>query len=284
MASQLSVTFTGLRFENPFLLASAPPTESDANIMRAFEAGWGGVVTKTIGLHPVTNVAGPKTKFLRATPDSAAAVDAEAAGHRAPFVVELGAHLGQTARLVDPAHLANQAGASGPHPGGVDHGRIGQRPGAGEVADAGHGLSGRRGGCAGAEPVLPAHGQKGHGLQYRQGHRAHLDRRAGRQGSGARAGLGQAHPVDDRHRRRSARRVPRRRRRHHLVQHLSLAAAVRSADPRIRSQRRRPGLVGRPWRSGDPAALARENVAAHRRHFPRTRSRASEALPISLRR
>ncbi len=71
MASQLSVTFTGLRFENPFLLASAPPTESDANIMRAFEAGWGGVVTKTIGLHPVINVAGPKTKFLRATPDSA---------------------------------------------------------------------------------------------------------------------------------------------------------------------------------------------------------------------
>ena len=66
----LAVTFTGLRFENPFLLASAPPTESDANIMRAFDAGWGGVVTKTIGLHPVVNVAGPKTKFLRATPDS----------------------------------------------------------------------------------------------------------------------------------------------------------------------------------------------------------------------
>ena len=32
--------------------------------MRAFDAGWGGVVTKTIGLHPVVNVAGPKTKFL----------------------------------------------------------------------------------------------------------------------------------------------------------------------------------------------------------------------------
>jgi hypothetical protein len=70
MASQLSVTFTGLRFENPFLLASAPPTESDANIMRAFDAGWGGVVTKTIGLHPVANVAGPKTRFLRASVDS----------------------------------------------------------------------------------------------------------------------------------------------------------------------------------------------------------------------
>jgi dihydropyrimidine dehydrogenase (NAD+) subunit PreA len=70
MGIRLDVTFTGLRFENPFLLASAPPTESESNIMRAFEAGWGGVVTKTIGLHPVVNVAGPKTKFLRATPDS----------------------------------------------------------------------------------------------------------------------------------------------------------------------------------------------------------------------
>src|SRR5437879_5279817 len=58
--------FTGTRFENPFLRSSAPPTESDANIMRAFEAGWAGVVTKTIGLHPVVNVKGPKTKFLRA--------------------------------------------------------------------------------------------------------------------------------------------------------------------------------------------------------------------------
>jgi dihydropyrimidine dehydrogenase (NAD+) subunit PreA len=63
--ADLSTVFTGLRFENPFLLASAPPTESDSNIMRAFEAGWGGVVTKTIGLHPVANVAGPRTTFLR---------------------------------------------------------------------------------------------------------------------------------------------------------------------------------------------------------------------------
>jgi dihydropyrimidine dehydrogenase (NAD+) subunit PreA len=70
MAVDLSVTFTGLRFQNPFLLASAPPTESDANILRAFEAGWGGVVTKTIGLHPVINVKGPKTKFLRADADT----------------------------------------------------------------------------------------------------------------------------------------------------------------------------------------------------------------------
>jgi len=70
MKTTLSTRFTGIDFENPFLLASAPPTESDANIMRAFEAGWGGVVVKTIGMHPVINVKGPKTKFLRSDAES----------------------------------------------------------------------------------------------------------------------------------------------------------------------------------------------------------------------
>ncbi|HEY5417673.1 MAG TPA: hypothetical protein VIK41_22720 [Gemmatimonadaceae bacterium] len=66
-----TTTFTGIEFENPFLLSSAPPTESESNIMRAFEAGWGGVVTKTIGLHPVVNVVGAKAKFMRTSPDDA---------------------------------------------------------------------------------------------------------------------------------------------------------------------------------------------------------------------
>ena len=69
MAANRAVTFTGIKFENPFLLSSAPPTESENNIMRAFDAGWGGVVVKTIGLHPVVNVVGAKTKFFRTTPD-----------------------------------------------------------------------------------------------------------------------------------------------------------------------------------------------------------------------
>jgi dihydropyrimidine dehydrogenase (NAD+) subunit PreA len=66
--ADLSATFTGIKFENPFLLSSAPPTESESNILRAFEAGWAGVVTKTIGVHPVVNVKGPKTNFLRTDP------------------------------------------------------------------------------------------------------------------------------------------------------------------------------------------------------------------------
>src|SRR5947199_2446333 len=70
MGADLSTVFTGITFKNPFLLSSAPPTESESNILRAFEAGWGGVVTKTIGLHPVVNVRGPKTKFLRADVDN----------------------------------------------------------------------------------------------------------------------------------------------------------------------------------------------------------------------
>jgi dihydroorotate dehydrogenase len=65
-----AVTFTGIRFENPFLLASAPPTESETNILRAFDAGWGGVVVKTIGLRPSLAVAGPRTAFLRTSPDT----------------------------------------------------------------------------------------------------------------------------------------------------------------------------------------------------------------------
>ena len=63
--ADLSTEFSGIRFPNPFMLASAPPTESESNIRRAYDAGWGGVVTKTIGLYQVTNVRGPKTKFLR---------------------------------------------------------------------------------------------------------------------------------------------------------------------------------------------------------------------------
>lgn len=65
MTTDLTTSFTGLEFVNPFILASAPPTESKRKILRAFEAGWGGVVTKTIGLHPVENVAGPKTIYQR---------------------------------------------------------------------------------------------------------------------------------------------------------------------------------------------------------------------------
>ena len=51
----LETTFAGIKCLNPFWLASAPPTNCGEQIMRAFDAGWGGAVWKTIG-EPITNV------------------------------------------------------------------------------------------------------------------------------------------------------------------------------------------------------------------------------------
>src|ERR1700752_688769 len=53
--ADLSIQFAGIRSPNPFWLASAPPSNSGAQVHRAFEAGWGGAGWKTIG-PPVLNV------------------------------------------------------------------------------------------------------------------------------------------------------------------------------------------------------------------------------------
>lgn len=54
--------FVGIKSPNPFWLASAPPTDKAYNVERAFKAGWGGVVWKTLGEEgpPVVNVNGPR--------------------------------------------------------------------------------------------------------------------------------------------------------------------------------------------------------------------------------
>jgi dihydropyrimidine dehydrogenase (NAD+) subunit PreA len=54
--------FVGIKSPNPFWLASAPPTDKEYNVERAFKAGWGGVVWKTLGEEgpPVVNVNGPR--------------------------------------------------------------------------------------------------------------------------------------------------------------------------------------------------------------------------------
>ncbi len=55
--ANLFTNFVGIKSPNPFWLASAPPTDKAYNVNRAFEAGWGGVVWKTLGLDPpVVNV------------------------------------------------------------------------------------------------------------------------------------------------------------------------------------------------------------------------------------
>ena len=50
--ADLSIEFCGIKSINPFWLASAPPTDKAYNVVRAFEAGWGGVVWKTLGEDP----------------------------------------------------------------------------------------------------------------------------------------------------------------------------------------------------------------------------------------
>jgi dihydropyrimidine dehydrogenase (NAD+) subunit PreA len=52
----LSIEFCGVRAPNPFWLASAPPTNSEYQVRRAFDAGWGGAVWKTIAHEPIVNV------------------------------------------------------------------------------------------------------------------------------------------------------------------------------------------------------------------------------------
>lgn len=55
--ADLHTVFAGISSPNPFWLASAPPTDKEYNVRRAFQAGWGGVVWKTLGEDPpVVNV------------------------------------------------------------------------------------------------------------------------------------------------------------------------------------------------------------------------------------
>ena len=59
--ADLTTNFIGIKSPNPFWLASAPPTDKEYNVNRAFEAGWGGVVWKTVGEDPhIVNVYGPR--------------------------------------------------------------------------------------------------------------------------------------------------------------------------------------------------------------------------------
>ena len=53
--ADLSTNCAGIRSPNPFWLASAPPANSGDQVSRAFDAGWGGAVWKTLGV-PIVNV------------------------------------------------------------------------------------------------------------------------------------------------------------------------------------------------------------------------------------
>lgn len=55
MADLTTVFAGGIRCPNPFWLASGPPANCGEQVMRAFDAGWGGAVWKTLG-EPIVNV------------------------------------------------------------------------------------------------------------------------------------------------------------------------------------------------------------------------------------
>ncbi len=53
--ADLNINFAGIKSPNPFGFAEQPPTNMGSMIERAFDAGWGGAVWKTLG-EPITNV------------------------------------------------------------------------------------------------------------------------------------------------------------------------------------------------------------------------------------
>jgi len=75
MAS-LETQLLGISFKNPFILAAGPPTAKGSMIIRAFKAGWGGAVTKTISLEP-TPPPSPRVYVIKSGRDKRGMLDIE---------------------------------------------------------------------------------------------------------------------------------------------------------------------------------------------------------------
>lgn len=61
---KLTTDLLGITFPNPFVLGSGPPTANGPMIKRAFDAGWGGAVLKTLALDP-TPLPSPRLQMLK---------------------------------------------------------------------------------------------------------------------------------------------------------------------------------------------------------------------------
>ena len=105
--------FVGIKSPNPFWLASAPPTDKEYNVRRAFEAGWGGVVWKTLGLDgpPIVNVNGPRYGVVYGADRRRARDQQYRADHRSPTADEPRRDQGGQTGLSRPRrrHLADGA-------------------------------------------------------------------------------------------------------------------------------------------------------------------------------
>ena len=96
----LSVEICGLKFDNPFGLASAPPTTSSAMMRRGYEAGWGFTVSKTFVLDKVCIVcvvAVMKLDHFKFTLNSKIAV----------YVIKLDKCVGSLSAVVSPGRMCN---------------------------------------------------------------------------------------------------------------------------------------------------------------------------------
>jgi dihydropyrimidine dehydrogenase (NAD+) subunit PreA len=61
--ADLSINFCGIKFENPFCLSSSPVSNHAEMCARAFDAGWGGIVYKTLGLEESFKVVMPSPRL-----------------------------------------------------------------------------------------------------------------------------------------------------------------------------------------------------------------------------
>lgn len=66
MSSRLFSEFLGFQMENPWCVASAPPTATGKLMADAFDAGWGCAIMKTVGPveEPIINVA-PRIQTMK---------------------------------------------------------------------------------------------------------------------------------------------------------------------------------------------------------------------------
>jgi len=61
--ADLSINFCGIKFENPFCLSSSPVGNHAEMCSRAYDAGWGGIVYKTLGLEKSFKIVMPSPRL-----------------------------------------------------------------------------------------------------------------------------------------------------------------------------------------------------------------------------
>ena len=154
--------FVGIKSPNPFWLASAPPTDKEYNVVRAFKAGWGGVVWKTLGEAGAAHRQRQRPQLRRGLRCGPATAGAEQyrTDHRPPSGGE------------PPRNQAGQARLAGPRHGRLPDGAL-----------RGGGLEGDPAACRGhgrrrdrAQFRLPArHERTRHGLGGGSGSRIYRD-------------------------------------------------------------------------------------------------------------